>query len=76
MNTMKREDMVKEKLQLEATVLGGVMRAAFPVVSWISAVQRLMYLCNQIDISTPKGTHTQPPIKMELHPKPEATPDA
>lgn len=54
MNTMKREDMIKEKMQLEGTILNGILRLAFPVVSWISAVQRHMYLCNQIDKSTPK----------------------
>lgn len=54
MNTEKRADLLKEKEGLELTVLNGVLRAAYPIVSWISAIQRLMYVCNQIDKSTPR----------------------
>lgn len=63
---MKKEDLLKEKEELEQTILFQAVRIFVPIVNIISAIQRHMYIANEVDKITPKPAPIKPEKERKL----------
>lgn len=54
MATMKRDDMIKEKIELKMAIADHAIRFFAPLTNMVSGVARLMFLDDEIRKVTPK----------------------